>query len=300
MNGMDAMGSMSPMGQAALFEWPLLISTMTIFGTAAFALAVAPAGSPAGEEAKRRVAQLARWLAVISVAVSPFAFANTVAEMAGVPMRAAVALMPEVLHETHAGRLWAWRMGGAMALVAFAWIPGAVARRLHALGLTAAAMLLMRALAGHAIDNGPLAVGLYFVHELAAALWFGALAGLCLGCVPQPLPRQWFSDTVPRVSRVAGWCVAMLAAAGCFTAYEALGFDLDHLLYAAYGRTLMAKLATAAVAVAIGGYNRYWLVARTGEPDSLRALLRNVMIESTLLVAVLGWSALLANTPPPH
>ncbi len=300
MNGMAAMTAMSPMGEAALFEWPLLLCTIAIFGTAAFALAVAPAANPASAEVARRIAKLAGWLALAILALSPFALANVVAEMAGLSMRAALAFVPEVLHRTHAGRLWAWRIGGALALTAFAWIPGSVARRLGALVLTAAAMLLMRALASHAIDHGALAVALYFVHEVAAGLWFGALLGLCIAGAPQGVPGQWFCEAVPRVSRLAGWSVAVLIGAGCFTAYEALGLDPDHYLYAAYGRTLIAKLATVAVVIALGGYNRYRLVARTAEPDALRALLRNVALESALLMGVLGWSARLANTPPPH
>lgn len=300
MAGMSAMGTMSPMGAMALFEWSLLVCTIGIFGTAAFALAVAPAANPASAEVSRRAATLARWLALIIFVVSPLAFANAVAEMAGVSVRAATGFLPAVLHETHAGRLWTWRLGATIALAAFAWIPATVTRRLSALALTAAAMLLMRALGSHAIDHGTPAVAVYLVHELAGGLWFGALIGLCLGSMPQPLPRQWFCEAVPRVSRLAAWCVAVVVVAGCVNAYEMLGLDLDHLVYAAYGRTLIAKVATVAIVIAIGGYNRYWLVARTAEQDSLHALLRNVAIESALLVAVLGWSAQLANTPPPH
>jgi putative copper export protein len=297
---MDAMGAMSPMGEAALFEWPLLACTIAIFGTAAFALIIAPADDSASAAAGRRIATLARWLALAALALSPLAFANAAADMAGVSMRAAVAYMPLVLGHTHAGRLWAWRMGAAFALAVFAWIPGAGARRLFLLFLIVAAMLLMRALGSHAIDRGTAAVALYFVHEVAAGMWLGALAGLCLGCVPHPLPERWFYQTVPRVSRLAGWSVAALVATACFNAYEALGLDPHRYLYAAYGRTLLVKLATVAVVIAIGAYNRYRLAARTADADALYPLLRNVGIECALVVGVLGWSALLANTPPPH
>lgn len=300
MGAMDSMGAMSPMGEMTLLEWPLLVCVITVFGTAAFALMVAPAGNPHGDEMGRRVTRLARWLAAVALMLSPLAFVNVAAEMAGVSMTAAIPLLSEVIHQTHAGRVWAWRMGAAAALLAIAWLPGGTRRRLGGLCLAAATLLLFNALDSHAIDKGALAVTFYFVHELAAGLWLGALAGLCLGFVARPLPMEWFSRAVPRVSRLAGWCVAVLVVAGCFNAYQALGWDLDHLLYAAYGRTLIAKLATAAIVLAIGGYNRYWLVPRAAEPDSLRALMRNVAVESVLLLAVLGWSVCLANTPPPH
>jgi len=47
-------------------------------------------------------------------------------------------------------------------------------------------------------------------------------------------------------------------------------------------------------------YNRYRLVPALGERSARATLIRNVTAECLLLGAVLGWSALLTNTPPPH
>jgi len=66
-------------------------------------------------------------------------------------------------------------------------------------------------------------------------------------------------------------------------------------LYSLYGRTLLWKLATAATVILIGGYNRYRLVPALGEPSARATLIRNVTAECLLLIAVLGWSALLAE-----
>ncbi len=300
MNAMGDMGSMSSIGEAALFDWPLLVCTVAIFGTAVFALLIAPVSHPQSEESARRVTRLARWLAAIGVVLSPIAFLDATAEMAGVSITAAIPYFVPVLHQTHAGRVWAWRLGASAALLAVTWLPGGARRRLCAIAAVAALMLLLGALSSHAIDHGPSAVAFYFIHEIAAATWFGGLVGLCSGFATEPLSMDWFSFAAPRVSRTAGWCLAVLVAAGCFNAYEALGLDLDHLVYAAYGRTLLCKLLTAAVVVAIGAYNRHWLVPRSSDPAARRTLVRNVSVESVLLLAVLGWSARLANTPPPH
>jgi Copper resistance protein D len=70
--------------------------------------------------------------------------------------------------------------------------------------------------------------------------------------------------------------------------------------YTTYGRTLLLKLALFAVIVSIGGYNRYRLVPAVGTALSRRMLLRNVTIESVLLIGALALAALLANTPPPR
>jgi putative copper export protein len=50
----------------------------------------------------------------------------------------------------------------------------------------------------------------------------------------------------------------------------------------------------------IGAYNRYWLMPTVSESSSQQSLLRNVGIETAMLIGVLGLAALLANTPPAH
>jgi putative copper export protein len=60
------------------------------------------------------------------------------------------------------------------------------------------------------------------------------------------------------------------------------------------------KLAIATPALILGGYNRYRLVPTVADASVRTQLVRSVAIECVLLVAVMGWSADLANTPPPH
>jgi copper transport protein len=87
---------------------------------------------------------------------------------------------------------------------------------------------------------------------------------------------------------------------GLIRAWEALGLQLDLLVNSIYGRTLLWKVGTAATVILIGGYNRYRLVGSVGESSARAALIRNVAVECALLAVVLGWSVVLANTPPPH
>jgi putative copper export protein len=104
----------------------------------------------------------------------------------------------------------------------------------------------------------------------------------------------------PRVSTIAAWSVAALATTGAITAWNEIGWHFDLLVYSLYGRILTYKLATAGAVILVGGYNRYRVMPAFGEPSAHQALIRNVTSECILLAAVLAWSALLANSPPPH
>jgi len=46
---------------------------------------------------------------------------------------------------------------------------------------------------------------------------------------------------------------------------------LYHLLFSAYGRTLIAKVAVFAAVLAIGGYKRYWRVPKVAIPPRAAA-----------------------------
>jgi di/tricarboxylate transporter len=101
------------------------------------------------------------------------------------------------------------------------------------------------------------------------------------------------------VSRLAAWCVLVVALTGGYSAYEALGWHIDRLLLSEYGRILVAKVVVFGVVLALGAYNRYWLVPQVGTLRTRETLLYNVGVESViLLVGVLALASLLANTPP--
>jgi putative copper export protein len=63
---------------------------------------------------------------------------------------------------------------------------------------------------------------------------------------------------------------------------------------------LLLKIGLFAIVVAIGGYNRFILMPAIGERSPQDLLLRNVVMETVLLIGVLGVTALLSNTPPAH
>ncbi|HVA76693.1 MAG TPA: CopD family protein [Candidatus Binataceae bacterium] len=284
----------------ATFAWLLLAAQLLIFGTAAFALMTPAMASRASATFQRRVAAMWRALALVVLAISPLAFMDMACGMAQMRWWRVVALVPEILRETDAGRAWRWRFATVAILAAAAWIPLRARTAAIAMLALTAVLLLLTSITGHAIDFGRFAIAVYFAHQAGAGLWLGALAALLLGCADEPERAQWIRAVTPRVSALAASAVGILVVTGLFTAYERIGWDLHLMIDAMYGRTLLWKLATFGVVLVLAAYSRLRIVSRLDEASAREILIRNVAAECVVLAAVLGWSAMLANTPPPH
>jgi len=285
----------------ALLEWPLVMSLVAIFGTAGFVLL--SAGERACDLRDAAVSLLAVWraLAIVVFLTSPLVLLNLTADMGGVSWTGAAALVPEVLTETHAGHVFEWFLPVTLGLLFGACLPLPQSVRATALFLLAGVLLFLQALLSHAIDKGAFAVIVYFLHEGSVGLWAGALLALWMITRYGDPPDIWVEHAARRVSKIALWSVIALVITGAYTAYDGIGLDMYRLLFSAYGRTLITKVIVFTVVLAIGAYNRYWLVPNIGDITACDALLRNVRVESViLLVAVIGLATLLANTPPAH
>jgi putative copper resistance protein D len=285
----------------AVLVWPLVASLVATFGTTGFVLL----------SARERVFDLQavaaalvtpwRLLAAVIFLLSPLVLLNVTADMAGVSWTSAVGFVPQVLAGTHAGRVFEWFLPMALVLLLSAGLPVPQSVRTMALFVLSGALLLLQALLSHAIDKGNIAVAVYFVHEVAVGLWIGALLTLWTVARRGNPPDIWVERAARRLSKVAFWSVIALVITGTYTTYSGLGFDVYRLLFSVYGRTLMVKVAVFAGVLTVGAYNRYWLVPKVTEPAARDALLRNVGIESLILIlAVVGLASLLANTPPAH
>jgi putative copper export protein len=286
--------------ERALAAWPLVAAEILIFGTAVFALLIAPSSESQPDGVAHSLTPLWRGLALLAFFTSPLVLLVDTANMADVSLRAAIPYLPQVMRETHLGRLWLWGFPVTTFLMIVAWMPGYRPIKIAILGISTGALLALTSLSSHAIDRGAIAVTVYFVHEVAAALWVGAILGLWLGAFHGGLGPEWVGQTAPRVSKLAGWTVTLLILSGLYTAYHSLDADPQRLIYADYGRTLVVKICAASVVLLIGAYNRYWLIPIMSKSPSQQSLLRNIGVESVLLIGVLGLAALLANTPPAH
>jgi putative copper resistance protein D len=283
-----------------LFAWPVLAAQLIVFGTAAFALSLGPDVVARRERLIAGLLTIWRVLGLLALALSPFLFVEIVAGMAGTTWFQALPYSFEVLQQTHAGHVWEWRFPLVILLAIAGWLP--LDRVASALVLFAisASLLLCESLTSHAIDHGAVAVVGFLVHELSGGLWIGAILTLWLGANRVQLGADWIDRTAPWVSRLAGWTVVVLLLSGGYTAYHALMGDASLLLYSAYGRNLLIKIGAASSALLIGAYNRFMLIPELTAAPARDALLKNVLVESVLLIGVIGLAALLANTPPAH
>jgi putative copper export protein len=283
-----------------ILAWPLVGSQLLIFGTTAFALLAAPRDVVTGDVSKRSLVVLWRVLALIVLVMSPLRLLSVAAGMADSTFREVLPSMPQIMRETFAGRVWTWRLATALLLALVAWIPvpGRLATAL--MFVISAALLGFQSVTSHAVDKGVFAISIHFAHQVAAGMWIGALVSLLIGATYGHAGADWLRSATSRVSTIAGWSVAALIVTGLIRAWEALGLQLDLLVNSIYGRTLLWKVGTAASVILIGGYNRYRLVGSVGESSARAALIRNVAVECALLAVVLGWSVVLANSPPPH
>ena len=280
----------------AILTWPVLVVQLLILGTAVFALLFPPVAL--GDlDGAYRVVTVWRALAILNLAISPMLFMQIASGMAGTNWREALPLLPRILRETVAGRFWMWRFAAVMMLAIAMWSPireGLIAFSALALSII---LILLSSLTSHAIDKGALIIAMDFVHQCAGGLWFGALASLLMSASGGADAIAAFA---PRVSMVCGWSLAIVAISGVATAFQWLGWN-PHLLFdSAYGRALMWKVAIAAPLVLLGAHNRYRQLPRVEQPSARVLLIRSVTLECILLLAVVAWSAILANTPPPH
>jgi putative copper export protein len=235
---------------------------------------------------------------VIVAILSSMMFVDQVAGMAGVSWRGALPLLGEVLAQTQGGHIWEWRLPTILALLIAAWMPMRDSARAAALLILCAALFLAGSLMSHAIDFGTTAIALRFVHTLAAGAWAGGLFGYRVGARPATPESHLSIQSAKMLSTLATWSVAILIVSGSYIAYEGLGHSLYHLLYSSYGRVLSLKIEVFALVLAVGAYNRFYLIPTIDQPSARRMLLRTVGAESLMLVGVIGIAALLAATPP--
>jgi putative copper export protein len=133
---------------------------------------------------------------------------------------------------------------------------------------------------------------------VAAGAWTGALFGYWVGARASDANTQLSIRSAQALSTLATWSVLILIASGIYLAYEGLGHSLYHLWYSSYGRVLSLKVEIFAVVLAVGAYNRVYLMPTIDKAATPGRLLRNVAAESLVIIGVMGLAALLASTPP--
>ena len=187
----------------------------------------------------------------------------------------------------------------AMALALLAdRLTGATARLLALLAFAGIGLALIAT--GHASSANPhwLTRSAVFLHATGIAFWVGALLPLW-SLLKADAPAA--EPALRRFSALIPFALIVLLAAGITLAVIQLGSPAA-LLQTAYGRVLLAKLALVAIVLGLAAINRWRLTrpAAQANPNARRQLVRIILAETLLLLAVFGVVALWRFTPPPR
>ncbi len=137
-----------------------------------------------------------------------------------------------------------------------------------------------------------------FLHGASIAFWAGALAPLGLAL------RRRATGSVPflhRFSRAIVPVVAVLAVAGVVLAVIQVQAP-QALIDTAYGRLLLVKLGLLLLLFALAALNRwrFTVPAEAGDGLAGRSLVRSIVLEMLIVLAILGVAAGWRFTPPPR
>lgn len=212
----------------------------------------------------------------------------------------------EFVMDTHVGRVWLWRSGAALSLLAVSLVPVGGRGKVACAAVLAALYLGLGPWGGHASGAADLAwvLSLNVVHVLAVSAWFGALPAW-LWSVGAYARGQGdghaLAQTLARFSRLAMVLMAVIVTTGVWLADLYIDDEGD-LLGTRYGWLVVAKalLLVAALYFANRLRREFLPALKASAPglDAARAARRHVGAELALAGLVLGCAAWLAQTTP--
>jgi putative copper export protein len=265
-----------------LLGWADLVATVVLIGGALYGAFVAEP-EPRGRGGLRAAAWLLAAALLLEIGMNAFRM-QQISGIGGLPLLADV-------FEMKWTRWWVLR---SVALAAIAGGLTADRPRWGGLATVGIAALLARSLQGHAGAHGTTATLFDWVHLFAASVWVGGLVQLALS---SSLPTA----SVMRASRLFTIALGPLLVAGAYGAFlHVASFAL--LVTSPYGRTLLAKMMLATLAIGLGATNHYRALPALRRDEVSRAtrLLYTVRAEVAVVAVILLLSALLGSLPMPH
>ncbi|QYD68591.1 CopD family protein [Paraburkholderia edwinii] len=228
------------------------------------------------------------------------------ASMGGVSLPAALGVVPTVLAQTHAGYAWAVAFGGAVLLLLTSLASHAGALRNALLWLAVIAVAAGKASLGHAADAGTLspAVGLQTLHVLAGTVWGGLVLAAGLAVLPAlgaSVARGVLIRTATQVSNMSFAAVVFVLLTGIFNAVRGSGGTFAAIEHTTWGHVLTLKLALVALALVLGGLNRFSALPRlrrTASTMDAHTFANLLHLEALLIIGVFAAAAALADSVP--
>jgi len=136
------------------------------------------------------------------------------------------------------------------------------------------------------------------LHVLAAVTWTG---GLCAVVIALVAHRSLLAKALPRFSKLATACIAVVAVTGVVNALEELLVSPDHSLFGAlfgtsYGVLVLLKVTCLVALTVVGGTIRLRLLPRIArhQPTALAAW---AAVELSVMGAAYGFAVVLTRAP---
>lgn len=228
------------------------------------------------------------------------------ASMSGVALPAAFAVVPTVLTQTHVGYGWSVAFGGALVLLGTALTgqPGMLRNAL--LWLAVIAIAAGKASLGHAADAGVAspAIGMQTLHVLVTAVWGGLAMSAGLAVLPAlgaSTARGMLIRTASQVSNVSVVAVGVVLLTGIFNAVRGSGGSLGAIQVSMWGHVLMVKLVLVALALVLGGLNRFLALPRlrrTASTMDAHTFVNVLYLEAMAMIGAFVAAAVLSHTVP--
>jgi putative copper resistance protein D len=189
--------------------------------------------------------------------------------------------------------------------------PDSIVRGRGFLLVLGALWCLTRSLSGHAADQGNWSVDVLvdWLHLLAVSFWVGGvvplalLAPLLIRHAEPSVARPLLIRLLERFSPLAMSCVAVLVAAGLFSAHRR-GVTLLAPFQSDYGDLVSFKVVLTAAAVGLGGFSKFIVLPelhremKTGKTLGIGRFRRAIGVEAGVLILVILAAAVLTQEPP--
>jgi len=263
------------------------------------------ANGAARHEFEAGLRRLDLWAAGLSALASALALLIATAVMGDVGLREACPMFWMMLTSTDYGHAGGVTVLAMLGLLTLRWGGGAGRASDIGVGVALSVFAITRASMGHAGEEGLLSVALAAeaLHYAAIGVWTGAV-----------LVSAWWALSGSRIARaaasshdryldlmsqVATLAVLVIFATGVYSAWHRVG-SAEHLQHTFYGVTLVVKVALVLVAIALGGYNKFWgLPAASRSAQALHRVRAALRIESVVLIGVVLAASILISQQPP-
>ncbi|MFC0398313.1 CopD family protein [Paraburkholderia rhizosphaerae] len=228
------------------------------------------------------------------------------ASMGGVSLPAALGVVPTVLVQTHVGYAWSLAFGGAVLLLLTSLASHTGMLRNALLWLAVIAVAAGKASLGHAADAGAAspAVGLQTLHVLTASVWGGLVLASGFAVLPAlgaSVARGVLIRTAAQVSSVSLVALVFVLLSGVLNAVRGSGGSFAAIDQTTWGHLLILKLALVALAVVLGGLNRFSALPRlrrTASTMDAHTFANLLYLEAMAMIGVFAAAAVLADSVP--